>query len=83
VHLVAIPRSARLSPGRHPATHSPGTTSQPQDQQTRSCAKDSDVVRIVRGGRCVDRRAEARETAHRHASRALPVSQDEAGMLVL
>ncbi len=28
------------------------------------------VERIVRGWRCVDRRAEARETKHRHASRA-------------
>src|SRR6266542_935754 len=41
------------------------------------------VERIVRGWRCVDRRAEARETAHRHAGRALHVSQDENGMVVL
>jgi len=41
------------------------------------------VERIVRGWRCVDRRAEARETAHRHASRALHVHQDEDGMVVL
>jgi 5-methylcytosine-specific restriction endonuclease McrA len=41
------------------------------------------VERIVRGWRCVDRRAEARETAHRHASRALHVYQDEDGMVVL
>jgi 5-methylcytosine-specific restriction endonuclease McrA len=41
------------------------------------------VERIVRGWRCVDRRAEARETAHRHESRALHAYQDEDGMVVL
>jgi hypothetical protein len=41
------------------------------------------VERIVRGWRQVDRRAEARETALRHASRALHVSQDEDGMVVV
>jgi len=33
--------------------------------------------------RCVDRRAEARETKHRHATRALRVYQDEDGMVVV
>jgi 5-methylcytosine-specific restriction endonuclease McrA len=41
------------------------------------------VERIVRGWRRVDRQAEARETARRHASRALHVHQDEDGMVVL
>jgi len=41
------------------------------------------VERIVRGWRCVDRRAEARETTLRHASRALHVHQNEDGMVVL
>src|SRR6266851_794064 len=41
------------------------------------------VERIVRGWRKVDRRAEARETKHRHASRALHVYQGEDGMMVL
>ncbi len=41
------------------------------------------VERIVRGWRRVDRRAEARETAQRHRSRALHVHQDEDGMVVL
>ncbi|HEV8531200.1 MAG TPA: DUF222 domain-containing protein [Methylomirabilota bacterium] len=41
------------------------------------------VERIVRGWRCVDRRAEARETKRRHAMRALHVYQDEDGMVVL
>jgi hypothetical protein len=41
------------------------------------------VERIVRGWRCVDRRAEAREAKRRHASRALHVYQDEDGMVVL
>ena len=41
------------------------------------------VERIVRGWRCVDRRAEARETALRHAGRALHVYQDEDGTVVL
>jgi len=41
------------------------------------------VERIVRGWRCVDRRAEARETKLRHASRALRVYQDEDGMVVV
>jgi 5-methylcytosine-specific restriction endonuclease McrA len=41
------------------------------------------VERIVRGWRCVDRRAEARETTLRHAGRALHVHQDEDGMVVL
>jgi hypothetical protein len=41
------------------------------------------VERIVRGWRCVDRRAEARETKLRHATRALHVYQDEDGMVVL
>src|SRR5207244_7457428 len=41
------------------------------------------VERIVRGWRCVDRRAEAREAKHRHASRALRVYQDEDGMVVV
>src|SRR5437870_7378780 len=37
------------------------------------------VERIVRGWRRVDRQAEARETARRHAGRALHVYQDEDG----
>jgi hypothetical protein len=41
------------------------------------------VERIVRGWRRVDRRAEAREAALRHRSRALRVYQDEDGMVVL
>jgi len=41
------------------------------------------VERIVRGWRCVDRRAEARETKHRHAMRALHVYQAEDGMVIL
>jgi 5-methylcytosine-specific restriction endonuclease McrA len=41
------------------------------------------VERIVRGWRRVDRQAEARETARRHASRALHVYQDEDGMIVV
>jgi hypothetical protein len=41
------------------------------------------VERIVRGWRRVDRIAEARETAKRHASRALHVYQDEDGMVVV
>src|SRR2546421_2365530 len=41
------------------------------------------VERIVRGWRRVDRRAEAQETARRHASRALHVYQDEDGMVVI
>jgi hypothetical protein len=43
----------------------------------------SHVERIVRGWRRVDRLAEAREAASRHASRSLEVYQDENGMLVL
>ncbi len=41
------------------------------------------VERIVRGWRRVDRIAEARETAKRHASRALHVYQGEDGMVVV
>src|SRR5437867_8073310 len=41
------------------------------------------VERIVRGWRRVDRLAEARETARRHASRALHVYQDEDGMVIV
>jgi len=41
------------------------------------------VERIVRGWRSVDRRAEARETAQRHAGRAVHVYQDADGMVVL
>ncbi len=41
------------------------------------------VERIVRGWRRVDQIAEARETAHRHKSRALHVYQDEDGMVVI
>ncbi len=41
------------------------------------------VERIVRGWRRVDRRAEIRETARRHASRGLHVYHDEDGMVVL
>ena len=41
------------------------------------------VERIVRGWRRVDRHAEARETARRHASRALHVHQDEEGMVIV
>jgi 5-methylcytosine-specific restriction endonuclease McrA len=43
----------------------------------------SHVERIVRGWRRVDRQAEARETAKRHAGRALHVYPDGDGMLVL
>ena len=41
------------------------------------------VERIVRGWRSVDRKAEARETAQRHKSRALHVYQDDDGMVVV
>jgi Domain of unknown function (DUF222)/HNH endonuclease len=41
------------------------------------------VERIVRGWRCVDRQAEARETAARHASRALHVYPDADGTVVI
>jgi 5-methylcytosine-specific restriction endonuclease McrA len=41
------------------------------------------VERIVRGWRRVDRNAEARETAHRHRTRALHLYQDEDGMVVV
>jgi len=41
------------------------------------------VERIVRGWRRMDRKAEARETARRHTSRALHVYQDEDGMVVV
>ena len=41
------------------------------------------VERIVRGWRCVDRIAEAREIVRRHKSRALHVYQDEDGMIVI
>ena len=41
------------------------------------------VERIVRGWRRVDRYAEARETVHRHKSRALHVYQDEDGMWIV
>jgi len=41
------------------------------------------VERIVRGWRLVDRRAEARETVRRHASRALHLRQDEDGVVVV
>jgi hypothetical protein len=41
------------------------------------------VERIVRGWRRVDRRAEFRETARQHATRALHVYQDEDGTVVV
>jgi 5-methylcytosine-specific restriction endonuclease McrA len=41
------------------------------------------VERIVRGWRCVDRHAEARETKRRHASRALHVYEDDDGTVVV
>jgi hypothetical protein len=41
------------------------------------------VERIVRGWRCMDRKAEGRETARQHASRALHVHQDDDGTVVL
>ena len=41
------------------------------------------IERIVRGWRRVDARAEARENAHQHKSRALHVYQDEDGMVIL
>jgi 5-methylcytosine-specific restriction endonuclease McrA len=41
------------------------------------------VERIVRGWRCIDRKAEARETKRQHASRALHVHQDDDGTAVL
>src|SRR5437762_12331865 len=41
------------------------------------------VERIVRGWRCVDRRAEAREAGQRHQSRGLRVYQDAEGMVVV
>ena len=43
----------------------------------------SHVERVVRGWRCVDRRAEARETARKHASRGLHVYHDEDGMVTI
>jgi len=41
------------------------------------------VERLVRGWRQVDRKAEAHETARRHASRALHVYQDEDGLVTI
>jgi hypothetical protein len=41
------------------------------------------VERIVRGWRRVDRQAETREARRRHASRALHVSYDDDGMMIL
>ena len=41
------------------------------------------VERIVRGWRQVNRQAEAREAAQRHASRALHVYQDADGMVIV
>ena len=41
------------------------------------------VERIVRGWRQVNRQAEARQTARRHAGRALHVYQDEDGMVII
>src|SRR5437773_4230843 len=41
------------------------------------------VERIVRGWRCVDRRAEARDTKRRHTMRALHVYHAEDGMVIL
>src|SRR5947209_18707117 len=41
------------------------------------------VERIVRGWSRVDRQAEARESARQHASRALHLSHDDDGMVVL
>jgi hypothetical protein len=41
------------------------------------------VERLVRGWRRVDQQAESRETARRHASRALHVYQDEDGMVIV
>src|SRR5206468_1018899 len=41
------------------------------------------VERIVRGWRCVDRQAEARETQRRHTARALHVYHDDDGMVVV
>ena len=41
------------------------------------------VERIVRGWRCVDRKAEAQESERQHASRALHVHQDEDGIVVI
>ena len=41
------------------------------------------VERIVQGWRCVDRKAEVKETARQHASRALHVCADDDGTVVL
>src|SRR5204863_2806487 len=41
------------------------------------------VERIVRGWRCVDRKAEARESKQQHKSRTLHVYQDDDGMMVV
>ena len=41
------------------------------------------VERIVRGWRCMDRKAEARESARQHANRALHVHHDDDGTVVL
>jgi len=41
------------------------------------------VERLVRGWRCVDRHAEARETARQHTSRAVHVYPDEDGTVVV
>src|SRR5438046_5570106 len=47
------------------------------------CGTAAHVERIVRGWRRVDRQAEAKERARRHASRALHAYQDEDGMVGL
>ena len=41
------------------------------------------VERIVRGWRCVDRKAEAREATRQHASRALHVYPDDDGTVMI
>ena len=70
----------RQSPGSDPRRH-------PADRSAAArvgrAGAASHVERIVRGWRCVDRKAEAREAKRQHASRALHVHQDDDGTVVL
>src|SRR4029453_772099 len=77
----------RVLSGRSPSSPRPsaaGSCRTPRSAPSPAWPRRRRKLACPRGGaRAVDRRAEARETARRHASQALHVRTDEDGMVVV
>ena len=84
-HLLTLSREFDTRAGWHENFWSAWPRQRPKSDCWRwaAPARPTNVERIVRGWREVDRQAEARETAKQHARRAFSVYQDDDGMVMV